>query len=283
MADSPVIIIGAPRSGTNMLRDLITAFDGFATWPCDEIPGIWMHGNLDHPDDELTAAHATDRVKAFIRERFERLRRRTGSTPVEKTCASSLRVPFVDAVFPEARYVFIVRHGLDATVSAMRRWTGSASLAYLARKARWTPAVDLPRFVWRTMRTRLAPGDALRTWGPRFEGMEEMARTEPLHIVCAEQWRHCVESAAVSLDGLSPDRVLRLRYEEVTADPASAVDDIAAFLGVASPDLGDVAAYTSISTTSVGRGAAGLDPAQRDDVLARIRPTLQRFGYEDLP
>jgi hypothetical protein len=283
VADSPVIIIGAPRSGTNMLRDLITAFDGFATWPCDEIPGIWMHGNLDHPDDELTPVHATDQVQAFIRERFARLRRRTGSTPVEKTCASSLRVPFVDAVFPDARYVFIVRHGLDATASAMRRWTGSTSLGYLARKARWTPATDLPRFVWRTVRTRFAPGDVLRTWGPRFDGMDGMAQTEPLHIVCAEQWRRCVESAADDLDEIPRERVLRVRYEDVAADPATAVADIAAFLGVATPDLGDVAAYTSISAASVGKGAAELDAARRDDVLARIRPTLRRFGYEDLP
>lgn len=283
MADSPVIIIGAPRSGTNMLRDLITSVDGFVTWPCDEIPGIWLHGNLDHPDDELTAAHATDGVRRFIRERFDRLRRRTGATPVEKTCASSLRVPFVDAVFPEARYVFIVRHGLDATASAMRRWTGSTSLGYLARKARWTPVTDLPRFVWRTLRNRLAPGDSLSTWGPRFTGMEEMARTEPLHIVCAEQWRHCVESAADHLEKIPAERVLRMRYEEITADPASAVSDIAAFLGVDRPNLEGVAAYTSISPASVGKGAAALDAAAREEILARIRPTLQRFGYEDLP
>lgn len=283
MADSPVIIIGAPRSGTNMLRDLITAFDGFATWPCDEIPGIWLHGNLDHPDDELTAAHATDEVRRFIQDRFARLRRRTGSTPVEKTCASSLRVPFVDAVFPDARYVFIVRHGLDATASAMRRWTGSTSLGYLARKARWTPATDLPRFVWRTLRNRLAPGDSLPTWGPRFDGMEQMAQTHPLHVVCAEQWRRCVEAAADHLDEIPAERVLRLRYEDVTADPGAAVRDIAGFLGVDAPDLDTVEAYTSISPVSVGRGATALAPEQREAVLTQIRPTLRRFGYEDLP
>lgn len=266
-----------------MLRDLITAFDGFATWPCDEIPGIWLHGNLDHPDDELGAGHATERAAGFIRDRFARLERRTGSTPVEKTCASSLRVPFVDAVFPNAGYVFIVRHGLDATASAMRRWTGSTSLGYLARKARWTPATDLPRFVWRTLRTRLAPGDSLQTWGPRFRGMAEMAETEPLHLVCAEQWRRCVESAADHLDELPTDRVLRLRYEDVTADPAGTVRSIAAFLGLPPPDLTAVDAFSSISSASVGRGADELDPTMREEVLARIRPTLQRFGYEDLP
>ena len=38
---TPVIIIGAPRSGTNMLRDILTNFEGIETWPCDEINYIW--------------------------------------------------------------------------------------------------------------------------------------------------------------------------------------------------------------------------------------------------
>lgn len=280
---SPVIIVGAPRSGTNMLRDLITSFDGYATWPCDEIPGIWMHGNHTAPSDELTAFHATPAVTGFIRSKFAALARRTGSVPVEKTCATSLRIPFVDAVFPDARYVFIVRHGVDATFSTMRRWTGSTSLGYLARKARWTPVTDLPRFVWRTVRTRLRRGESLTTWGPRFAGMAEMAATQPLHVVCAEQWRHCVEAAADALEQIPAERVLRLRYEEITHDPAGAVAAIAAFLGVETPDLSGIAAFDDISPASIGKGASGLDDAARRAVLERIGPTLQRLGYGDTP
>ena len=33
----PVVIIGAPRSGTNMLRDVLCDWPGVVTWPCDEI------------------------------------------------------------------------------------------------------------------------------------------------------------------------------------------------------------------------------------------------------
>lgn len=269
-----------------MLRDLITAIDGYATWPCDEIPGIWLHGNHNNPTDELVAADARPKVTAFIRGRFDALRRRTDSVPVEKTCATSLRMPFVDAVFPDAKYIFIVRHGLDATASAMRRWTGSTSLGYLARKARWTPLTDLPRFVWRTIRTRIASrsSDALATWGPRFAGMTEMAASGPLHAVCAEQWVRCVESAADHLDGLPPERVLRLTYEDVTADPAEALIAIAGFIGIDTPDLTRHPAFTAISATSVGKGARSLDDAGvADEVLERIRPTLQRLGYEDRP
>ena len=51
--DHDIIIIGAPRSGTNMLRDVLTALPGFETWPCDEINLAWRHGNRALPSDEL--------------------------------------------------------------------------------------------------------------------------------------------------------------------------------------------------------------------------------------
>ena len=38
MFDNTVIIIGAPRSGTNILRDTLTSLSNVGTWGCDEIP-----------------------------------------------------------------------------------------------------------------------------------------------------------------------------------------------------------------------------------------------------
>ena len=97
----PIIIIGAARSGTNMLRDVLTRLPGFVTWPCDEIPFIWRHGNVRHPSDVLPAESAGPDIRAYIRGKFEEFGRAHAlSTVVEKTCSNSLRVPFVDRVLP---------------------------------------------------------------------------------------------------------------------------------------------------------------------------------------
>ncbi|HUT60609.1 MAG TPA: sulfotransferase, partial [Phycisphaerae bacterium] len=121
---SPIIIIGAGRSGTNMLRDMLTAFPGVGTWPCDEINYIWRHGNARYATDEFPPELARPRVRAYIRRAFDRLAARRGlSHVVEKTCANSLRVQFVRAVVPEARFIHIVRDGRDVAVSAVQRWT----------------------------------------------------------------------------------------------------------------------------------------------------------------
>ena len=75
MADAyqPVIIIGAARSGTNMLRDVLTSLPGVGTWPCDEINYIWRHRNARNPLDEFQPEQATDPVRRFIRGEFDRI------------------------------------------------------------------------------------------------------------------------------------------------------------------------------------------------------------------
>lgn len=233
----PLIIIGAARSGTNMLRDLLTAVPGFATWPCDEINPIWRHGNRDHPDDELPADLARQPVQTSIRRQFDRLARRTGAdVVVEKTCANSLRVPFVYRVLPDARFVVIERNGYDAVASAMQRWRAGTDLRYTLRKARYVPAADTPAWAWRFLRLRLervlGDDDALPSWGPRFAGMDAALRDEPLARVAALQWARCVAHSREALTTVSADRVYPVCYDHLVRDSHAEISQLLAWCGV---------------------------------------------------
>ena len=66
-----IIIIGAPRSGTNMLRDVLTSINGIETWPCDEINYVWRHGNVFYPSDEIPVENASPAVKRYIQKSFK--------------------------------------------------------------------------------------------------------------------------------------------------------------------------------------------------------------------
>ena len=128
-----------------MLRDVLCGLDGLETWPCDEINPIWRHKNRDRGTDALMPSDATDEVIAYIRKAFEQQQRRVGSQVlVEKTCANTLRVPFVHAVFPHARFLCIVRDGREAALSAAERWTAPMDLTYTLRKLRYAPRSDVP-------------------------------------------------------------------------------------------------------------------------------------------
>jgi len=143
----PLVVIGAARSGTNLLRELVCQAPGFATWPCDEINLLWRHGNARHPDDELAPTLATPAVARYMRRRFSDIARRShAAIVVEKTCANSLRVGFVDRILPDARYLFILRDGRDAAASAMHRFKSALDPAYTLKKLRYLPLPDLPLY-----------------------------------------------------------------------------------------------------------------------------------------
>lgn len=284
----PVVIIGAGRSGTNALRDTLVRLDGFATWRCDEINPIWRHGNLDHPDDELPPELATPAVRRYIRAAFRRIWRRQGKPAfvVEKTCANTLRVPFVDAVLPEARYIHIVRDGYDVIASAQKRWRGELEmpgLPYFLAKAHYAPLTDLPHYALSAIRTRLAVRAGLRkhleSWGPQFTGMNEMAEASVEELV-ARQWAASVTRSDAAFDAIGPERVLELRYEDFTADAAGALARIAEWLGVdvAPADLADAAAPVRKSSVGKGRAVAAALP---EAVHAQIKEPLAAHGYLD--
>ena len=128
-----VVSVGAPRSGPNMRRGVLTTLPGVVTWPCDEINDIWRHGNVRYPSDELTREMARLEVVRYIRRQFDSVARRyRAPTVLEQTCANALRVSFFEAVGPEARYLFIRREGVDAVGSALKRW--NAALRGLRRR-----------------------------------------------------------------------------------------------------------------------------------------------------
>jgi len=283
-ATRPLIIIGAPRSGTNMLRDAITSLPGLGTWPCDEINYIWRHGNVRHLSDDFGRNMARPTVRAYIRRQFDKIAERHGfATVVEKTCANSLRVGFVDEIFPDARFLFVVRDGVDAVGSAMLRWKARLDVPYLLRKARYIPAGDLPYHVLRNIGNRWhrlwSREKRLAFWGPRFDGLPEALARHTLPEVCALQWQACVRRAAEDLDAIDPGRVLRVGYEDFVHHPARNLERIAGFLerDVAPQQL--VLAAARISDRSIGKGRSSLDPNVLAGILPLIRADLERYGY----
>lgn len=267
----PVIIIGAGRSGTNILRDVLVADPEATTWPCDEINYIWRHGSRGLPTDEFGPANATADVRTYVRRAFVRQSRR-GNAPivVEKTCANSLRVEFVAGVVPEARFVWIRRDPVAVVASAMKRWRAQLDIPYVARKARFVPPSDLPYYATRYLRQRIsklfAEEESLPSWGPRFEGMEEAVRTHPLHIVCALQWRRCEERARTDFERLGGRAHVEIQYEDLVRDPDGTIRHVTKWVYGRVSEPVARAARKAVRDTGAGRGAIDLTEQQIKDI-----------------
>lgn len=227
MADAPpVILIGAARSGTKFLRDVLAAGAGKAAVPYD-VNYVWRYGAEGAPDDVLDPTALTERRRAFIRKTLRMLAKADeGDVLIEKTVASTLRVPFVEAVFPEARYIHLIRDGREVTESAMRQWQAPPNWSALTRKLREIPLQNLAYvgwFGWNLVKGRLQGRKGGRVWGPRFPGIDAMALEGPLVRVCAQQWLESYTRAIRDLRHIdrANERVFTIRYEDLIRDEAA--------------------------------------------------------------
>lgn len=279
-----VVIIGAPRSGTNMLRDLLTSFDAIGTWPCDEINYIWRHGNIRYPSDELPPEAVRPGVKKYIRGQFDSLAKSQNlKIIVEKTCANSLRVPFVDRVLPEAKYIYIYRDGIDATGSAKLRWTAKLDIAYILKKVRYVPIVDLPyyavRYLWARVYRLISRENRLKFWGPSLANMQAILHQHTLDEVCALQWQRCVDKADKALDAMPADKVIRVCYEDFVRHPTDELKRILLFMGCNISDEDIAAAVKGVSSKSLGKGRKAIGEHGVKHLEVLIEASLQRYGY----
>ncbi|MBM79785.1 MAG: sulfotransferase [Planctomycetaceae bacterium] len=284
----PIIIIGAARSGTNMLRDVLTLLKGVGTWPCDEINYIWRYGNASHPLDEFSVQQATPTTERYIRRQFDKMVRQLHVEHlVEKTCANSLRVEFVAKVIPDAKFVFITRDGRDVVPSAMKCWSNPINLGYIARKARFVPWRDVPYYGSRYLANRLyhtfSGKKRLAFWGPKFEGMNKCLQECTLAQVCATQWVRSVQRSVEAFESLDPNKVFPLRYEDFVGEPLESVRQVTEFLGINANTQQLTTAVAKVSNRSVGNWRRALD----DETLSSIEPIvgnmLVELGYVDPP
>ncbi len=258
--------------------------DGAGTWPCDEINHVWRHGNIRHPSDALQPHLARPDVKKYINIQFAKLASNRGlDTIIEKTCANSLRVPFVDKIVNDAKYIFIVRDGIDAAASASKRWHASLDLPYIFRKARFVPPLDVPYYCFGFLKNQLrrlvAKGTPLNIWGPVLDEMEQLRANYTTMGVCALQWQACVEMASESLGNLPENRVYRVKYEDFVDDPVKEFFGIAEFVGKHVP--GRLAEYINASVVATRKGSGRSELSAEDLSLVRtiIGRSLAEYGY----
>jgi hypothetical protein len=260
-----------------MLRDALTRTGAVATWPCDEINAIWRHYWAAWPNDELCSEHATPRVRRFVRREFQRVAHRTRAQwVIEKTCANSLRVDFVQKIVPEAKFIFIVRDGRDVVASAVKRWCAGFDFRYTLKKLRYVPLGDIAlygrRFLANRVRRALARDKRLKSWGPRFEGIDAMLDKRSLPEVCAEQWSRCVVQASQSLACLPASRMCFVRYETFVCRPAIELARVAEFLGIRLKPENAAQIAATCTADSVGKWRRELDAT----MVQMIEPQIER-------
>lgn len=276
-----IVIIGAARSGTNMLRDILAKFDDFSTWPCDEINYIWRYGLRSKKDDVFLINQVTDKKKNYIQKKFNWVRKKYNvNNVIEKTCANSLRVDYIDELV-EAKYIFIFRDPIDVVSSAELRWKASLDVKYILNKARFIPVRDIPYYGMNYFLNRskkfFNKEKRLNYWGPKYKGFEEDARNLNALEISAIQWLRSVEASEKSFMNMDNSKYIAIDYNEFVQDPKEHVIRIMDFLKIKSNENKIGEFINGVSKNSIGKGYKTLS---KDD-LERVNRIVQN-KYSEL-
>jgi Sulfotransferase family len=202
LSDAPILIVGCPRSGTTLLRDLLRSHSRL-TFPLESrvIPALYRsHG--DPGSDARARSAAADLLRswdiatwrleltpeqlqhhrsfaALVQDLYESWARREGKPRWgDKTPLYVLELDTLLALFPHAQVINIVRDGRDVALSMMRQ-----------------------------------------PWGP----------TNP--YTAAIMWRRSVDAGLRAAARLPPSTLLQVRYEDLLIDPERELRRICSFLG----------------------------------------------------
>lgn len=285
MKAQKVIIVGAGRSGTNMLRDILEQLPGASTWDCDEINPVWRHGNARNPTDSLTPSHIKRATRRAVNRSFEKQAQRADSQIViEKTCANSLRVPFVYDLCPDAKYIFIFRDGRDVVPSAMKRWVSKLDIKYTLKKMKFVPIVDFPyylfKFGFNRVKRIFIGKERLSFWGPIYKGMDADVRDLSLAEVAAKQWASCVLHTTNTMDVVPEENRITVHYEKFVNSPMEQVMEIAKFIGISQVNddlLNEM--VKGVSTKSVGSYNRNLTADELSKILPLCEKAMIQSGY----
>lgn len=218
--DRPIFILGAPRSGTSVLYKKMAQHPdlAFISNLTKKYPESLLLTRLillfrdDHRPTEAkkvwrryssgegsarSRSDVNPRARDFLRGVVaNNLRLRGRPRFISKDPGNSLRVGFLDEIFPDALFVHIIRDGRAVVQSAVRN---------RRERGQW--------------------------YGIKIPGWERYV-DRPWIETAGMQWKVTVQTARAQGNELGPERYLEVRYEEFTDAPAATLERIASFCGL---------------------------------------------------
>ena len=248
-----VIILGAARSGTTMLANLLKK-DARVIY-VGEPKYVWKYKNFRVGHDMLTKEHITPEIREHIVNYFtDQFYKNNGEILLEKTPSNSLRFEFVYNIFPNAKYIHIIRNGVDVAFSAKKRWMGEYTETELAHKKnlkniskatnkrlkrKWKSSeahlIDILKDLKYSLPLFLNNNGFKKhsVWGPCYPDIYKDYKTLELIEVCSLQWKHSVESVLEFKDSQSfAGAYHEIRYEDIVAGDMQKVKEMFDFTGI---------------------------------------------------
>jgi uncharacterized protein (TIGR03032 family) len=239
------IIVAPPRSGGGLLAALLERSTPLVAGPLsvghpiDEVAGLGADERSTH---RLTAGDAT--AWGYAPE----------ASVVEWSPRLGLRLGFLAATVPDARFVVMVRRPIPTISSLMRAW----------RSGRFATVEDLEGWWGEAWSFGLVPG-----W-------QELIGAPPAEVA-ARQWAAYVEAMLDDLESVDAARWIGTSYERLVDDPDAEMARLTQWLGV---DAGEVPEPLPLSIGTLAPPEARKWQADASEIVAvlpSLSATVQRW------
>lgn len=245
-------IIGSPRSGTTILGQILGTHPQIAEWY--EPYFIWDFYFGEKKDDIRGYNDATRKVKDFITREFRYFMEKSQKDVViDKSPTHAFHIPFINAIFPHAKWIHILRDGRDVTLSIHKEWIKRARIVenrnyldfirltgkFLNRQPYLRNKLQALFFEIKTRHT-LNPTKMLNKskwrgyagWGPRFKGWQEQINKTTMLEFNSYQWLHCINQINEDKMIICKDNLIEIRYEQLLLNPEVELKKIIKFLSL---------------------------------------------------
>lgn len=299
-----VFIFGSPRSGTTLLENLLNHHPQIAEWY--EPYYLWERF-FPVPDTDIwQIRHLTKQVNKKIRSEFGIYRKKSGKPIiVDKTPPHAFNLKIIHQIFPEAKFIHILRDGRDVTLSIKKEWdkrvnivrqknlSGQIQLVtnMLKRQPYWryrwmaifhelqtsfsTNMTLSPKKIFNKARWKGEPG-----WGPRFEGWQAYLNSHTPIEFNAMQWVRSVEAVFSSWTNLPEKNKIEIRYEDLIQSPKNVLQKLFDLIHVAvSPAFFDKIPEINHHNSNKWENELSYDEIKK--IKPILSPLIDRLGYSD--
>lgn len=224
----PIFVIGTGRSGTTILGTLLSMHKevGFlnepkALWhsiyPQEDLTGSYSRGPAQY---RLTANDATHEVKQTAHRLFGAYLAFSGSQRVvDKYPELVFRVPFIQALFPDAKFIFLVRNGWD-TCQSIEGWSQRLGVEVKTETHDWWGADNRK---WKLLWDQIVCTDP----DLRELNLQQNQLENPLDMATLE-WIVAMREGLRFFDQI-PNCMHMLHYEDLISQPQQSLSQLLEF------------------------------------------------------
>jgi hypothetical protein len=303
--DSFVFIVGSPRSVTTILGELLDKHQHISQWY--EPYFVWDHFFRTAPDDERTAEDVLPEVRKQILSRFSNFKKEKKCLVlIDKSPRNSLKIPFILKLFPQAKFIHLLRDGRDATLSINKEWLRRKNIVHKPQSKNRFNYFEAYRVIKKFLSRQPFLSDKINSlwfethghlidktkhlnrlrwngeigWGPRFKGWERIYQQATLLQFNAYQWLNCVERIQADWNLIRTNSRRTLRYGDLIKAPAKKIKEIFDFLDLE----GDKAFFESLpelKADNYNKWKTEFSEEKLKEIHPIITPQLMALGYAE--